>query len=102
MIFGQIYVSPAGADTFTSATGIYFAIRGLFYIYRGWRRAGTSHLHLKEWIDCPHHPSCWSDHGFAEAMAAHTGTLFNWHNKKVLCDRGNEKIVLYKLWHLLT
>jgi predicted dehydrogenase len=91
------YIPGKGADTVTSATERYFAGRGLLYTYRGGRRVDTTHLHLKEWIDCIREgvqPSCDIDQGFEEAMAAHMGTLSYWHNKKVFWDRDNEKIVV--------
>ncbi len=86
-----------GVDAYTSATERYFAGRGLLYTYRGGKRVDTTHLHLKEWIDCIRNgktTSCNIDQGFEEAITAHMGTL-SYHNKKqVFWDKENEKIIV--------
>jgi predicted dehydrogenase len=91
------YIPGQGVDAVSSATALYFANRGLLYTYRGGRRVDTTHLHLKEWLDCIRQgkqPSCNIDRGFEEAMTAHMGTL-SYHNKKqVFWDRDNEKIII--------
>jgi predicted dehydrogenase len=85
------------ADAVTSATEKYFAGRGLLYTYRGGKRVDTTHLHMKEWVDCIRdgkQPSCNIDQGFEEAITAHMGTLSYKHNKKVFWDAENEKIIV--------
>jgi hypothetical protein len=85
------------ADAVTSATEKYFAGRGLLYTYRGGKRVDTTHLHMKEWVDCIRdgkEPSCNIDQGFEEAITAHMGTLSYKHNKKVFWDAENEKIIV--------
>ncbi|HOI49301.1 MAG TPA: gfo/Idh/MocA family oxidoreductase, partial [Prolixibacteraceae bacterium] len=84
-------------DTVTSATERYFAGRGLLYTYRGGKRVDTTHLHMKEWIDCirsGNTPSCNIDQGFEEAMTAHMGTLSYKHHKQVFWDEEKEQIIV--------
>jgi predicted dehydrogenase len=91
------YIPGRGADTITSATEKYFAGRGLLYTYRGGKRYDTTHLHLKEWIDCireNRQPSCNIDQGFQEAMTAHMGTLSYHHQKQVFWDKDKEQIIV--------
>jgi predicted dehydrogenase len=91
------YIPGRGADTITSATEKYFAGRGLLYTYRGGKRFDTTHLHLKEWIDCireNRQPSCNIDQGFQEAMTAHMGTLSYHHQKQVFWDKDKEQIIV--------
>ncbi len=91
------YFPGRGADVITSATEQYFAGRGLLYTYRDGRRVDTTHLHMKEWIDCirqDKQPGCNIDAGFEEAMTAHMGTLSYHHRKQVFWDKANEKIVV--------
>ena len=82
-------------DAVTSATALYFAERGLLNTYRDGKAVDTTHLHLKEWIECIRTgktPSCNIDQGFEEAITAHMGTLAYKQNKKVFWDAENEKI----------
>lgn len=84
-------------DAVTSATERYFAGRGLLYTYRGGKRMDTTHLHLREWIDCirsGQQPSCNIDQAFEEAMTAHMGTLAYKHQKQIFWDESNEQIVV--------
>jgi len=83
-------------DAITSATEQYFAGRGLLYTYRGGKRVDTSHLHIKEWIDCIREgtqPSCNIDVGFEEAMTAHMGTIAYRENRKVYWDKDKQEII---------
>lgn len=89
-------------DAVATATEQYFAGRGLLYTYRDGKRVDTTHLHVKEWIDCiresiakgsPIQPSCNIDQGFQEAMTAHMATLAYRENRKVYWDPEKEKIV---------
>lgn len=85
-------------DAVTSATEKYFAGRGLLYTYRGGKQVDTTHLHLREWLNCIRQgngmqPSCNIDMAFQEAMAAHMGTISYHENRKVFWDADNEKIV---------
>ncbi len=84
-------------DAITSATELYFADRGLLYTYRGGKRMDTTHLHLKEWLDCirsGEKPSCDIHQGFEEAITAHMGTLSYLHKKQVQWDADKEKILI--------
>lgn len=91
------YIPGQRVDAVSSATELYFANRGLLYTYRGGRRVDTTHLHLREWLDCIRtggKTSCNIDAGFQEAITAHMGTL-SYHNKKqVFWDGENEKIII--------
>ena len=83
-------------DAITSPTEEYFAGRGLLYTYRGGKRVNTTHLHIKEWIDCIRdgtQPSCNIDMGFEEAMTAHMGTIAYRENRKVFWDSDKQEIV---------
>ncbi len=83
-------------DAVTSATEQYFAGRGLLYTYRGGKRVDTTHLHVKEWLECIRSgdiPSCNIDQGFEEAITAHMGTISYREGRRVHWDRENEEIV---------
>jgi predicted dehydrogenase len=83
-------------DAITSATEAYFAGRGLLYTYRGGKRVDTTHLHIKDWLDCIRgggEPSCGIDAAFEEAMTAHMGTISYLEKRKVFWDKENEKII---------
>lgn len=85
-------------DAITTATEKYFAERGLLYTYRDGKTFDTSHLHLREWLNCIRlkdgsQPSCNIDAAFEEAMAAHMGTISYHENRRVFWDSVNEKIV---------
>ena len=84
-------------DAVTSATEKYFAGRGLLYTYRGGKEVDTSHLHLKEWLNCIRRgngarPSCHIDAAFEEAMTAHMGTIAYKEGRRVYWDSGRESI----------
>jgi predicted dehydrogenase len=83
-------------DAITSPTEQYFAGRGLMYTYRGGKRVDTTHLHIREWLNCIRNggqPSCNIDQAFEEAMTAHMGTLAFKENRQVFWDPANEKII---------
>ncbi len=91
------YIPGRGSDTITTATEKYFAGRGLLYTYRGGKKIDTTHLHMKEWIECirtGRQPSCNIDNGFQEAMTAHMGTLSYMNKKQVFWDETNEQIII--------
>ena len=83
-------------DAITSPTEAYFAGRGLLYTYRGGKRVDTTHLHIKDWLDCVRgggEPSCGIDAAFEEAMTAHMGTIAYLEKRKVFWDKENEQII---------
>jgi hypothetical protein len=83
-------------DAVTSATEQYFAGRGLLYTYRGGRRVDTTHIHIREWLNCIRNggtPSCNIDQGFEEAITAHMGTIAYHEGRKVRWDRDREQII---------
>ncbi len=85
-----------GIDTVTSATERYFATRGLMYTERGGRPVNTTHLHVKEWLDCIRNggqPSCNIDRGFEEAITCHMATLSYLEGRRVEWDPVRRKVV---------
>jgi predicted dehydrogenase len=85
-----------GIDTVTSATEKYFATRGLMYTMRGGRPVNTTHLHVKDWLDCIRNggqPSCNIDRGVEEAITCHIATISYLEGRKVEWDPVNKKIV---------
>lgn len=83
-------------DAITSPTEQYFAGRGLLYTYRGGKRVDTSHLHIKDWLDCIRNngtPACNIDAGFDEAITAHMGTIAYREQRKVFWDKDKQQIV---------
>jgi predicted dehydrogenase len=83
-------------DAVTSPTEQYFAGRGLLYTHRGGKWVDTTHLHIKDWLNCIRNggtTSCNIEQGFEEAIAAHMGTIAYKENRKVFWDAENEKIV---------
>lgn len=87
-----------GVDAVTSATEKYFASRGLLYTYRGGKEVDTSHLHLKEWLNCIRlgngaRPSCPIEAAFEEAMTAHMGTIAYKEGRRVYWDKQQEAIL---------
>ena len=83
-------------DAITSATEQYFAGRGLLYTYRGGKRVDTTHLHIREWLECIRkgcQPSCNIEQAFEEAITAHMGTIAYRENRKVLWDPDKKRII---------
>ncbi|MCD4695851.1 MAG: Gfo/Idh/MocA family oxidoreductase [Bacteroidales bacterium] len=83
-------------DAITSPTEQYFAGRGLLYTYRGGKRVDTSHLHIKDWLDCIRgggKPSCNINLAFEEAITAHMGTISYHEGRKVFWDKDKQVIV---------
>jgi predicted dehydrogenase len=84
-------------DAVATATEKYFAGRGLLYTYRNGVRVDTTHLHIKEWLDCirsgQRATSCNIDRGFEEAITAHMATRSYRENRKVYWDPVNKRII---------
>ena len=83
-------------DAVTSATEQYFAGRGLLYTYRGGKRVDTTHLHIREWLECIRkgcQPSCNIEQAFEEAITAHMGTIAYRENRKVNWNFEKKKII---------
>ena len=83
-------------DAVTSATELYFAQRGLLYTYVNGKRYDTTHLHLREWLECIRQgqtPSCNIDHAFQEAMTAHMGTRAYLEGRTMYWDNDKNEIV---------
>ncbi|NCC72015.1 MAG: Gfo/Idh/MocA family oxidoreductase [Sphingobacteriia bacterium] len=85
-------------DAITTPTEKYFAGRGLLYTYRDGKTFDTSHLHLREWINCIRlnngmQPSCDIDQSFQEAITAHMGTIAYHEGRRVYWDSSTEKII---------
>ncbi len=85
-------------DAITTPTEQYFAGRGLLYTYRDGKAVDTTHLHLREWLNCIRlnngtQPSCDIDQAFQEAITAHMGTISYHENRRTFWDETNEIIV---------
>lgn len=85
-------------DAVTSATERYFAGRGLLYTYRGGKQVDTTHLHVREWLNCIRkgdgsQPSCNIDMAFQEAITAHMGTVSYHEGRRVYWDGEREVMV---------
>jgi hypothetical protein len=71
-------------------------IWGLSYTYHAGKRVDTSHLHLKEWLDCIRHggtPSCPIDKGFEVTIACHMATKSFLEKRRVEWDPVLKRIV---------
>lgn len=82
-------------DAVTSATELYFAQRGLLYTYVDGKRYDTTHLHMREWLECIRQdktPSCNIDQAFEEAMTAHMGTRAYLEGRTMYWDKDKEEI----------
>jgi predicted dehydrogenase len=82
-------------DAVTSATELYFAQRGLLYTYINGKRYDTTHLHMREWLECIRQgltPSCNIDQAFEEAMTAHMGTRACLEGRTMYWDKVREEI----------
>ncbi|MFA6473079.1 MAG: Gfo/Idh/MocA family oxidoreductase [Candidatus Latescibacterota bacterium] len=85
-----------GFDAVTTATEKYFASKGLMYTYRDGRRVDSTHLHVKEWLDCIRNggtPSCPIDRGFEEGVTCQMAAASYLQGRKVEWDQANRKIV---------
>ncbi|MDR2562393.1 MAG: Gfo/Idh/MocA family oxidoreductase [Prevotellaceae bacterium] len=83
-------------DAVSSATELYFAQRGLLYAYVNGKRYDTTHLHIREWVECIRNggqPSCDIDAAFEEAISAHMGTRAYLEGRTMYWDEDNEEIV---------
>ncbi len=83
-------------DAVTSATELYFAQRGLLYTYINGKRYDTTHLHMREWLECIRQgetPSCNIDQAFEEAITAHMGTRAYLEGRTMYWDKEKEEIV---------
>jgi len=86
----------AQVDAVSSPTEAYFAERGLLYTYSKGKRVDTTHLHIKDWLNCIRDggvPACNIDVGFEEAITAHMGTISYHEKRKVFWDAEKEKII---------
>jgi predicted dehydrogenase len=85
-----------GADGFATPTEQYFASRGLLFTYRNGQRVDTTHLHVKEWINCIRasiQPSCNIDQAFQEGISAHMSTKALLENRRVFWDKDKNEII---------
>jgi hypothetical protein len=66
------------------------------YTYREGKQVDTSHLHIKEWLDCIRsggQPSCNIDRGLEEAISCHMATQSYLKGRRVEWDPVNKRIV---------
>jgi len=86
----------SNVDAVTSATELYFAQRGLLYTYVNGKRYDTTHLHMREWLECIRQgqtPSCNIDQAFEEAITAHMGTRAYLEGRTMYWDSDKKEIV---------
>ena len=60
------------------------------------KRYDTTHLHIREWLECIRQgkqPSCNIDAAFQEAMTAHMGTHAYLEGRTMYWDKEKEEIV---------
>lgn len=84
-----------GVEGVTSATTKYFAGKGLLFTYRNGKKVDSTHLHIREWLECIRHggePSCGMKEGYEEAVAAHMATISYKTGRKVIWDHQNSCI----------
>jgi len=90
------YIPGRGdVDAVTSATGLYFAQRGLLYSYVDGKRFNTTYLHLREWLECIRtgkKTSCGIEEGFQEAITAHMGTRAYLEGRTMYWDKDKNEI----------
>lgn len=82
-------------DAVTSATELYFAQRGLLYSYMGGKKYDTTHLHIREWLECIRankQPSCDVDSAFEEGITAHMGTRAYLEGRTMYWDKDKNEI----------
>lgn len=82
-------------DAVTSATELYFAQRGLLYSYMGGKKYDTTHLHIREWLECIRankQPSCDVDRAFEEGITAHMGTRAYLEGRTMYWDKDKNEI----------
>ncbi len=85
-----------GIDAVTSATEKYYATRGLVYTYRSGKRIDTTHLHIKEWLDCIRFggtPSCHIDKAYEVTIACHMATKSYQEKRRVEWDPVKRRII---------
>ena len=86
----------SNVDAVTSATELYFAQRGLLYTYVNGKRYDTTHLHMREWLECIRQgqtPSCNIDQAFDEAITAHLGTRAYLEGRTMYWDSDKKEII---------
>ncbi len=84
-------------DAITSPTEKYFAGRGLLYTFKEGKQVITTHMHLREWLDCIRladgtQPSCNIDRAFEEGITSLMGTISYKEERKVYWDSEKEKL----------
>ena len=83
-------------DAVSSATEKYYASRGLTSTYYNGKLIDTTHLHLKEWIDCIRHggkPSCDIEMSYEEGITTLMGQKAYMEKRMVEWDSVNRKII---------
>lgn len=93
-----IYTWPAGdlVDAVTTPTEKYFAKKGVYFTYKNGKWVDSSHLHIKDWLDCIRHggtPRCHVDLGFQEAVTCIMAKKSYLENRTVNWNSLNETII---------
>lgn len=85
-----------GFDAVTTATEQYFASKGLMYTYKNGKRVDSTHLHIKDWLDCIRNGGttlCNIERGFEEATTCHMATTSFLQGRRVSWDPEKKQIV---------
>lgn len=90
--------SPTSAeiDAITSATTKYYQDKGYGLTLRNGKWLYTTHLHLKDWLDCIRHggtPRCDIEKGLEEAITCHMATVSYLEKRRVEWDMKNMRLV---------
>ncbi|MBN2613724.1 MAG: Gfo/Idh/MocA family oxidoreductase [Bacteroidales bacterium] len=83
-------------DAVTSPTEQYYASKGLTYTMRDGKKADTSFLHLKNWLDCIRFggtPACDIEKGFEVTITCMMATKAYREKRRVRWDAGKRRIV---------
>ncbi len=83
-------------DAFASATEQYYASRGLAYTIRNGTQVDSTHLHVREWLDCirsGNSPSCGIERGFEESIACIMAAKSYREMRRVRWDSVHRKII---------
>ena len=94
----MISIGPgsSGVDGVTSATAQYYISRGLGATSINGREVDTTHLHIKEWIDCirsGNTPSCNIERAWEEGVACQMANIAYLEKRRVEWDAVNKKII---------
>ncbi|MFO7659000.1 MAG: Gfo/Idh/MocA family oxidoreductase [Bacteroidales bacterium] len=95
-IFYEYSQGKVEIDAYTSPTEQYYASKGLTYTMRDGKKADSSFLHLKNWLDCIRFggtPACGIDQGFEATIACMMATRAYREKRRVKWDVEKRRII---------